>query len=83
MITISDNDLPITVAEKLITAKKDSDSPLSKAIFTASYTLANGRSPTKEELDESKQDLFTDDEIEEIAQYLMVYVERHKEENNG
>lgn len=83
MITITDNDLPITVAEKLIKAKCDTVDPLTRALVRMSYVMANGKEPTKEELDNSRKDMFTDDEIEEIAQYLMVYVKTHKETNDG
>lgn len=83
MITIEDNDLPITVAEKIIKAKRETATPMAKALFKMSYVLSNGKEPTQEELDETKMDLFTDDEIEEIAQYLMVYVKTHKETNDG
>lgn len=83
MITIEDNDLPITVAEKIIKAKRDTATPMAKALFKMSYVLGNGKEPTQEELDETRADLFTDDEIEEIAQYLMVYVKTHKETKYG
>lgn len=50
MITINDNDLPITVAEKLISG-------------TTEETNALGR----------HSDMFSQDELKEIAMYLLTY----------
>lgn len=50
MITINDNDLPITVAEKLITGTKEE-------------TGAFGTHP----------DMYSQEEIKEIAKYLLAY----------
>lgn len=54
MIEINDTDLPITVAEKIITGTKP---------YVASDTV----------------DMFSLEEIKEIADYLMMYYESHKE----
>lgn len=57
MIEINDNDLPITVAEKIIKGDKPiRDFGLNKFV-----------------------DMFDLDEIKEIADYLIVYYEAHKE----
>ena len=81
MITINDTDLPITVAEKIINAKRETATSLGRALFALSYKIANGNDPSQEELDTAKPDLFTDEEIEELAEYLLVYVKTHKETN--
>lgn len=52
MIEIKDTDLPITVAEKIITGTKQYNDTV---------------------------DMFDLEEIKEIADYLMVYYESHKE----
>ena len=58
MIEIKDTDLPITVAEKIITGTKSCNPiPPIKAVVN----------------------MFSVDEIKEIADYLMVYYESHKE----
>jgi hypothetical protein len=58
MIEIKEIDMPITVAEKLITAVREVTNPITKNIYT--------------------EDMFTDDELKEIAAYLLVYCEAHK-----
>ena len=68
MIQINDNDLPISVAEKIVKGTKPYNPTemmrtLSKAI-------------TGEECD--TQDMFNLEEIKEIADYLVVYYESHK-----
>lgn len=67
MIEISENDLPITVAEKLINAKAtiSDDAPLAKAL-----NKACGGDGTK--------DAFSDDELMEIAEHLICYC-KHQE----
>ena len=67
MIVINDKDLPITVAEKIISGiKKYNTSPELTAITKA---LTN-----EEELTE---DMFTIEEIKEIADYLMIYYQSY------
>ena len=56
MIEINDTDLPITVAEKIITGTKPYVTALKVTI-----------------------DMFSVDEIKEIADYLMLYYENNKE----
>lgn len=67
MIEISENDLPITVAEKLINAraKISDDAPLIKAL-----NKACGGDGTK--------DAFSDAELMEIAEHLICYC-KHQE----
>lgn len=71
MIVINDMDLPITVADKIINGTKPNTgigSDLSKAIAKAF---------TGSEVAGATQDMFSIDEIKEIADYLMVYVNSH------
>ena len=69
MIQIEDNDLPITVAEKIITGTKPFEpTPVVEALSKA----ITG----KEEL-EPTQDMFELEDIKEIADYLMVYYNNH------
>ena len=71
MIEIKDTDMPITVAEKIITGTKPyGATPLTKAVVKAI---------TGNESDIETIDMFSVDEIKEIADYLMVYYESHKE----
>lgn len=69
MIQINDNDPPITVAEKIINGTKPYNYPtegwknLSKAI-------------TGDDCD--TKNMFDSEEIKEIADYLIVYYESHK-----
>lgn len=71
MIQINDFDLPIQVAEKIIDgAKEVPASVLDKAAY---------RTFTGKELGETKHiDMFALEEIKEIAGYLMVYYDAHK-----
>lgn len=65
MITISDYDLPITVAEKIITGTKPySPTPFMKKLIES----VNG-----DEHLENTQDMFSLEEIREIAEYLLTY----------
>lgn len=67
MINISDNDLPITVAEKIINGTKPNNAtPLAKEI---------AKSLTGESCE--NMDMFSLEEIKEIADYLMVYYNNH------
>lgn len=70
MIQISDNDLPITVAEKIIKGVKPyNPTPLMKSLAKA---------VTGNEHAGDNVDMFDLEEIKEIADYLMVYYEAHK-----
>ena len=66
MIQINDNDSPITVAQKLITSTREPNNKLEEII---SKTFGG----------EGKPDMFTEDELREIADYLYVYL-RHNGE---
>jgi hypothetical protein len=68
MIVINDKDLPITVAEKIVSATKTYDASSTLKALTKAIT-------NDEEL---KEDMFTLEEIKEIADYLIVYYETHK-----
>ena len=70
MITINDNDLPITVAEKLIKGTRPNNpSSVMKALAQA----ITGDSAASETVD-----MFDVDELKEIANYLIIYYESHK-----
>ena len=68
MIQINDYDLPITVAQKIITGTKENngETPLSKAVKD-SFGIDIGR-----------PDMFDIEEIREIAVYLMYFYLTHK-----
>lgn len=69
MIEILDNDLPITVEEKIITGKMPyNPTPAAKALAKA-LTGNEDASDT--------QDMFDLEEIKEIADYLMCYYNNH------
>ncbi len=70
MIQIDDLDLPIQVAEKIISGTKDEPaSRLDKAAY---------RAFTGKELGETlSRDMFELEEIKEIADYLMIYYQAH------
>ena len=71
MIQIDDYDLPIQVAEKIIGGTKD---VLASILDKAAYRAFIGK-----ELGETvSKDMFDLEEIKEIADYLMVYYEAHK-----
>lgn len=70
MIQINDNDLPITVAEKIINGvKPNNPTPLMKSLAK----VITGCEHASETVD-----MFDLDEIKEIADYLIVYYESHK-----
>ena len=70
MIQINDNDLSITVANKIINGTKPyNPTPAMKAL-TKAFTGDESASDT--------QDMFDLEEIKEIADYLMVYYKAHK-----
>ena len=72
MIEINDTDLPITVAEKIITGTKPYvATPMVKALAKAI---------TGSETASDTMDMFGLEEIKEIADYLMVYYESRKED---
>lgn len=71
MIEIYDTDLPITVADKIITGTKPYVATL--------LTKAIAKAITGSETAAKSIDMFDIDEIKEIADYLMVYYESHKE----
>ena len=71
MIQIDDNDLPITAAEKIIKGIKPyNPTPFMKA-------LAKGI--TGDEHASDTVDMFNLEEIKEIADYLLVYYNSHKD----
>lgn len=70
MIQINDNDLPITAAEKIIRGVKPNNAPP----FVKSFAIAI----TGDEHASENIDMFDLEEIKEIADYLMVYYEAHK-----
>jgi len=71
MIQINDFDLPIQVAEKIISGTKEEPaSMLDKAVYKAFTGKEIGETAHK--------DMFDLEEIKEIADYLMVYYEAHK-----
>lgn len=67
MIQIDDNDLPITVAEKIVRGTKPNT--MSDAMKNATEKIFGVRADT--------EDMFSIDEIKEIADYLLVYYESH------
>ena len=70
MIQINDNDLPITVAEKIIKGiKPNNPTPFMKSLAKA---------VTGDEHASESVDMFDLEEIKEIADYLIVYYESHK-----
>ena len=73
MITIDDYDFPVTVAEKLIRGTR----PYNPTSFQkALKALAKAVSGNEEAGD--FEDMFTIEELKEIADYLLVYYEAHK-----
>lgn len=71
MIRIEDNDLPITVAEKIIRGVKPyNPTPIMEALVKGLTGNAD---------DCRTIDMFDLEEIREIAVYLMVYYNAHKE----
>lgn len=71
MIQIEDNDLPITVAQKIIRGVKPyNPAPAIKALAKAL---------TGDEHSVDTQDMFSLEDIKEIADYLTVYCQAHKD----
>ena len=73
MIEINDFDLPIQVAEKIIGGTKDVPTSL---LEKAAYRAFAG----KELGEKISRDMFSLEEIKEIADYLIVYYEHTKTE---
>lgn len=70
MIQINDFDLPIQVAEKIISGTKEEPASM---LDKAAYRAFTGR-----EIGETvHRDMFDLEEIKEIADYLMVYYDTH------
>lgn len=69
MIQINDNDLPITVAEKIINGTKPNK-------YSTDGWKALSKAVTGIECDTI--DMFSLEDIKEIADYLIVYYESHK-----
>lgn len=75
MIQIEDNDSPITAAQKIIHGTKAvAWTPASKL----GYVLATGEAPKEKECE---LDMFSEEEIREIADYLLTYCKYHGEES--
>ena len=70
MIQINDNDLPIMVAEKIINGVKPNN--------PTSLMKSLAKAITGDEHASENIDMFDLEEIKEIATYLMVYYEAHK-----
>ena len=70
MIQINDNDLPITVAEKIINGTKPYN--------PTDFVKALAKAVTGDEHASDTQDMFNIEEIKEIADYLMVYYQAHQ-----
>lgn len=71
MIQIEDYDMPITVAEKIISGTKEVTlTPMMKTLRTA----VTGEEPS----DKTTEDMFDLEEVKEIADYLLVYYESHQ-----
>lgn len=78
MITIENNDLPITVAEKIIKGTKPRSEEDAMTFFLRAI-FGDPKATRKEGEDALETvDMFTLEEIEEIAHYLLVYCETHK-----
>ena len=71
MIEINETDLPVTVAEKIITG--------TKPYVATPLTKAFARALTGDETAGDTVDMFSLEEIKEIADYLVLYYESHKE----
>lgn len=69
MIEIKDDDLPITAAQKIIAGTRPVTlSPLQKAAAKEIFGIEHN----------GTMDMFSLDEIEEIADYLKTFVDHHK-----
>ena len=72
MITIEDYDLPITVAQKIISGTMPYNG------YGSPFVKGIAKALTGDETAGETQDMFSLEEIEEIAEYLMVYVKNHQ-----
>lgn len=71
MIQIEDYDMPITVAEKIISGTKEVTlTPMIKTL----RIIVTGEEPG----DKTTEDMFNLEEIKEIADYLTVYYNTHQ-----
>lgn len=70
MIQINDNDLPITVVEKIIRGTKPNEATEAMKAVAKAITGNENACDTI--------DMFSLEEIKEIADYLMVYYESHQ-----
>lgn len=70
MIQIEDNDMPIDAAKKIITGTKIVE--LSDVMKTVRKALSGNQ------VDNGEYDMFELEEIKEIADYLIVYYNSHK-----
>ena len=75
MITIEDYDLPITVAQKIITGTKPRDRS-AWSMFMRAVALQEPHEAEEDAL--ATVDMFSLEEIEEITHYLILYCEAHK-----
>ena len=71
MIWIEDNDLPVTVAQKLITATRTVNATL---LHKTIYKSILG----KECEETGEQDMFSEDDLREIADHLYAYLREEK-----
>ena len=75
MIQIDDNDSPITVAGKLVWGTKSVEmTPVRKA----GIIIATGKVP--EDGNTCEDDMFSVEELKEIAEYLMIFCKYHGED---
>ena len=75
MIRIEDNDTPIIAAKNIIHGTKTVEMTPARAIGAI---IATGKAPEKSETIEV--DMFDNDEIREIADYLLTYCKHHQGE---
>ena len=74
MIRIEDHDGPLTTASKIVNGTRPyKTTPLAHALSVA---ITGEKQPEQE----SEVDMFTVEEIKEIADYLICFYEHHKEE---
>ena len=78
MITIENNDLPITAAEKIIKGTKPRNEDDAMSFFLRA--IFGDPKATREEGKDALEtvDMFSLEDIEEIARYLLTYCEAHK-----
>ena len=71
MIQIDDLDSPITAAQKIIHGTKTVEMTPARTLGTI---IATGKAPEGKEYEE---DMFSDEDIMEIVDYLLVYCKHH------